>query len=78
MKITSEQIRREAAECEARKVEQARRMSERERFFAGVELFEEACKVSLAGMKAQHPDGTEKELRSELKRLIDVAESRRK
>ncbi len=77
MEITSEQIRQEAAECDARKVAQARRMSERERFFAGVELFDDACGISLAGLRARHADWSEDQLRKELKRLIDWSEGRR-
>ncbi|MGJ8725737.1 MAG: hypothetical protein ACSHYB_14345 [Roseibacillus sp.] len=74
VEITSEQIRQEAAECDARKVEQARRMSDRERFFSGVELFDDACRVSLAGLKAQNPTWSATALRQELKRLLKLAD----
>lgn len=67
-----EQIRQDAADCDARKVEQAKRMSSRDRFFAGAELFDDACLVSLAGLKASHPDWSERALRAEMKRLIEA------
>ena len=51
MEITKEQIRREAAECDARKIEQARRMSGFEKLRAGAELFEEACAMTMRGIR---------------------------
>lgn len=76
MELTGEEIRQEAAECDARKVEQARRMSDRELFFAGAELFDDACKVSLAGLKAQYPDWSESALKEELKKLLQRKQSK--
>lgn len=73
MEITKEQIQAEAKACDARKVEQARRMSDRDRFFAGAELFDDACSVSLAGLKAKNPLWTDEQLKAELKRLIQWA-----
>lgn len=55
MELTEEQIRQEAAECYARKIRQAQQMSPLEKFLAGAELFEDACKVTLAGIRNQHP-----------------------
>lgn len=74
MEITEEQIRAEAKACDFRKVEQARRMGSRERFFAGAELFDQACEWSLAGLRETHPKWSEEDLRSELKRLLKMAE----
>lgn len=76
MDITKEQIRAEARACDDRKVEQARRMSDRERFFAGAELFDRACVVSSAGLRKKHPDWSEEQLREEMKRLIRWANER--
>ena len=76
MEITKEQIQAEAKACDARKVEQARRMSDRERFFAGAELFDDACAMSLAGLKARNPHWSEEQLRTELKRLIQWADKK--
>lgn len=74
MEVTGEMIREMARDCDARKVAQARRMSGRELFFAGVELFDYACGISLAGMKARHPDWSQEELRAGLKKLVHWSE----
>lgn len=70
MEITREMIRQEAAECDARKVEQARRMSGGEKLRAGAELFEDACRITLSGIKFQHPDWRPEQCREELKRRV--------
>ena len=44
MQMTSEQIMQEAKACYDTKVEQAWRMSLAEKFLAGADLFEEACR----------------------------------
>jgi len=71
METTDEQIRQEATDCLARKIRQARSMSDRELFFAGAELFEEACKVTFWGIRHQNPDWTDDECNVELKRRIE-------
>lgn len=68
------EIQAEAREQRRRKIAQARRMSSRERLFAGAELFEMACEVSLAGLKSQHPKASENELLEELRRLVNLRE----
>ena len=70
MEITSEQIRQEAAECDARKVEQARRMSGAEKLRAGAVLFEEACEMTLRGIRFQNPDWTSEQCLQELRRRV--------
>ena len=67
MEITKEQIRREAAECDARKIEQARRMSGFEKLRAGAELFEEACAMTMRGIRFQNPEWSDEECLKELK-----------
>jgi len=74
--ITDEEIRLEAKACDARKLEQAKRMTPAERFFAGAGLFEDACRITLAGIRAQYPDRTEEEHLEELKRLLKLSERR--
>ena len=76
MNITDEEIRLEAKACAARKLAQARRMTPAERFFAGVELFEQACEITLAGIRAQYPDQTDDFHRMELKRLLNLSSQR--
>lgn len=71
MEITDEMIRQEAAECDARKVQQARRMSLVEKLRAGAQLFEDACKMTLRGIRLKHPDWTPLQCQEELKRRVD-------
>ena len=52
METSSEQIKTEARACDLRKLEQVKRMTPTERFLAGAELFEEACEITLAGIRA--------------------------
>jgi len=70
METTAEQIRQQAAECHARKIRQARRMSPSEKFFAGAELFEYACGITLAGIRNQYPQWTKEQCREELRRRL--------
>jgi len=72
MEITDEQIRQEAAECHARKIRQARRMSANDKFFAGAELFEHACGITLSGIAHQNPHWSEVECRMELRRRFKI------
>ena len=74
--ITDEEIRLEAKACDARKLAQARRMTPAERFFAGAELFKEACKTTLAGIRAQCPDRSDDFHLTELKQLLKLSSQR--
>ncbi len=56
------------------KVRQARMMSERAKFLAGSELFDEACAWNLAGIAAQHPEASESDKRKELQRRLEIAD----
>ena len=73
MNITDEEIRLEAKACDARKLAQAMRMTPTERFFAGAELFEQACEITLSGIRAQYPDRTPEEHREELRLRVRTA-----
>ena len=73
MEITKEQIQAEAKACDDRKVEQARRMSLQEKLRAGAELFEDACQMTLRGIRMQHPDWDEQACFEELKRRVALA-----
>jgi hypothetical protein len=70
MELTEEQIRQEAAECYARKVRRAQRMTPIERFLAGAELFEDACKITLSGIRNQYPHLTIDECTEHLKQRL--------
>ena len=62
----------DAEACYDAKVEQARRMSIMEKFLAGADLFEEACRWTMIGIKNQFPDYTEQEQKAELRRRIEM------
>jgi hypothetical protein len=53
------------------KIERARRMSPTEKFFAGAELFEEACEISMQAIRNEnrHFDGDQ--ILVELKRRLE-------
>lgn len=70
MEITAEMIRQEAKECDARKVAQARQMSGAEKLRAGVELFESACEVTLAGIRFEHPEWSPDRCLAELRKRV--------
>jgi len=73
MEITDDQIRAEAKACDLRKLEQARRMTPEDLFFSGVELFEDACQITLAGIAADFPDDTRSFHLNELKRFLKMS-----
>jgi hypothetical protein len=57
------------------KAHQARNMTPQAKFFAGSELFEEACAWTLAGITDQYPDATEAEKLQELRRRLGLTEN---
>ncbi|MES2981030.1 MAG: hypothetical protein V4727_01855 [Verrucomicrobiota bacterium] len=73
MELTEEQIRQDAAECYARKVRQAQRMTPLEKFLAGAELFEDACKVTLSGIRNQYPHFNSEECLEYLRQRLSRA-----
>jgi hypothetical protein len=72
MQTTSEQIMQEAKACYDTKVAQARRMSLAEKFLAGADLFEEACRWTMMGIRNQFPDFNVEEQRAELRRRLEM------
>ena len=72
MQTTSEQIMLEAKACYDVKVAQARRMSLAEKFLAGADLFEEACRWTMMGIRNQFPDFNVEEQRAELRRRLEM------
>ena len=67
-----ERIADDARFADLAKVRQARAMSARERFFAGSDLFEEACLWAMAGISARHPHADETERRRKLLGLVQL------
>ena len=53
-------------------IEQARQMTFAQKFIAGAELFEYACAISRAGIRMQHPEFDEQQIREELRRRLDI------
>ncbi|MCW1926570.1 hypothetical protein OKA05_28720 [Luteolibacter arcticus] len=68
-------IRQDALATDLAKVRQARAMSPEMKFRAGYELFEEACRWSLAGIASQFPDMDESSRLAELRRRLALAGS---
>ncbi len=51
-------------------IEQARRMTPSQKLRAGGDLFDDACRWTLAGIRADHPGISEAEAIAELKRRV--------
>jgi hypothetical protein len=61
-------------ELEAEDVEDARRQTFAQKFMAGAELFDYAEQVSKAGIRMQHPEFTEEQVRDEFARRLSIGE----
>lgn len=70
-------IRNDARAADLAKVRQARAMSPAMKFQAGSELFEEACRWTLAGIATQFPDLDEPGRLAELRRRLALADGTR-
>ena len=68
-------IKNDARAADLAKVRQARRMSPEMKFRAGSELFEEACRWTMAGIAHQFPDLDEAGRMKELRRRLALADS---
>lgn len=69
-----ESIISDARAANLAKVRQARRMTPEMKFRAGSELFEEACRWTLAGISHQFPNLDEAGKMKELRRRLTLAE----
>jgi hypothetical protein len=67
-------IDRLISELDAEDLEQARQMTGWQKFCAGGELFDDACRWTLAGIRRQHPTFTPEQALDELRRRIAIAE----
>lgn len=63
-------LREQICSIDRAKIEQARRMTFEERFLAGAQLFEMACNVSRAGIRAQYPEADDDEVEQRLRDRI--------
>ncbi len=53
-------------------IQQAKRMTLSQRFWAGAELFDDACAVSKSGIRWQHPTYDEIRVLEELRRRVNL------
>lgn len=56
----------------AEKVRRARQMTFEQKFLAGAELFDFACRFAEAGIRKQFPDADGRKVRSELRRRLRI------
>jgi hypothetical protein len=63
-----------AAQLNVEDLEQARRMTGSQKLRAGGDLFDEACRWTLAGIRAQHPGISEDDALKELRRRVEEGE----
>ena len=61
------------SQLDAEDIEQARRMTPSQKLRAGGDLFDDACRWTLAGIRNQHPEFTPEQAMDELRRRLDVA-----
>jgi hypothetical protein len=54
------------------RVQRARRMTSEQKFLAGAELFEEACQITMAGIRHQHPEADEQRVREILAERLEL------
>lgn len=55
-------------------IEDARKQTFAQKFWAGAELFDYACEIAKAGIRMQHPEFNEEEVLAELRRRIAIGE----
>jgi hypothetical protein len=67
-------IRRLADEIYREKVLAARQMAPEEKLLAGEELFDYACSITLAGIRAENPGATDEECRKILEERLALRE----
>lgn len=64
------------SQLDAEDLEQARRMTPSQKLRAGGDLFDDACRWTLAGIRREHPDFTPEQAMDELRRRISRADAR--
>jgi hypothetical protein len=63
------------SQLDAEDIEQARLMSPSQKLRAGGDLFDDACRWTLAGIRNQHPEFTPEQALDELRRRLDHAKA---
>jgi hypothetical protein len=62
------------AQLDREDIEQARRMTPAQRLLAGAELFDYACQITKAGIRADHPNADDAELLRILRQRLELAQ----
>jgi hypothetical protein len=68
-----DEIRTLADDLFRERVTRARRIPIEKRLLMGAELFDDACRVALGGIRSQHPEFTDQECRRELSRRLEIS-----
>jgi hypothetical protein len=55
-------------------IEQAKRMTLAQKFYAGAELFDDACRVTSSGIRFENPSFTPGQVLAELRRRIALGD----
>jgi hypothetical protein len=63
-------------QLDAEDLKQAREMTPSQKLRAGGDLFDDACRWTLAGIRRQHPDFTPEQAMDELRRRVSQADAR--
>jgi hypothetical protein len=63
----------EISQLDAEDLEQARRMTPSQKLRAGGDLFDDACRWTLAGIRRQYPEFTPQQAMDELRRRLEHA-----
>ena len=63
------------AQLDREDLEQARNMTPSQKLRAGGDMFDDACRWTLAGIRNQHPHLTHEQALAELRRRIDLADA---
>jgi hypothetical protein len=61
------------SQLDAEDLEQARRMTPSQKLRAGGDMFDDACRWTLAGIRNQHPEFTAEQAMDELRRRLDAS-----
>lgn len=64
-------------QLEREDIEQARRMTPSQKLRAGGDLFDDACRWTLAGIRRDHPGISDRDALAELRRRIALDDSER-
>jgi len=76
--VTNEEICKLSDELYRDDVRIAREMTPEQKFLAGAELFDYACRITLAGIRSQNPEANEERVQEILRERLAWAEKHRR